>query len=155
METGLKSMRRSNNFINPQRFLRDETGNFLAMEWSYLFIVSVIIIMLLLPNVVTIGRGLFYSEQIASYGIQLVAENGQMTNAIASELEAQFANAGITNYALYGSPSSTIVPYGKPVEVQVVTTVHLLPLPKIIQYVPSALKITVDKVDASTVYVRN
>ena len=117
--------------------------------------VSIIIIMILLPNIITIGKGIFYTQQIAGYGIQLVAENGQMTTNIASELETQFANAGITDYQLYGSSSSTVVPYGQPVEVDVVTTVHLFPLPSILSFVPSKLKITVNKVDMSTVYVRN
>ena len=117
--------------------------------------VSIVVIMMLLPNIITIGKDLFYSQQIAGYGIQLVAENGQMTNALARELETQFANAGITDYALYGSNSSTIIPYGQPVEVDVVTTVHLFPLPSILSFVPSELKITVNKVDMSTVYVRS
>jgi len=117
--------------------------------------VSIIIIMILLPNIITIGKNLFYSHQIAGYGIQLVAKDGQMTSIIASELETQFANAGITDYQLYGSPDSTIVPYGQPVEVDVVTTVHLFPLPSILSFVPSKLKITVNKVDMSTVYARS
>jgi hypothetical protein len=149
-------MRPFSNFIrHGKRFLHDEKGNFLAIEWSFLFMVSIVVIMMLLPNIITIGKDLFYSQQIAGYGIQLVAENGQMTNALARELETQFANAGITDYALYGSNSSTIIPYGQPVEVDVVTTVHLFPLPSILSFVPSELKITVNKVDMSTVYVRS
>jgi len=149
-------MQRYNSFISRgKRFLRDEAGGFQSLEWSLLFMVTIVVVMILLPNIITIGKNVFYSQQIAGYGIQAVAKNGQMTDAIASELETQLANAGITDYQLYGSTSGAIVPYGQPVEIDIVTTAHLFPLPSTFSYVPSKLRIMVSKVDMSTVYVRN
>ena len=148
-------MQRFNSFISrSKRFLRDESG-FQSLEWSLLFMVTIVVVMILLPNIITIGKNVFYSQQVAGYGIQAVAKNGQMTDAIAGELEVQLANVGITDYQLYGSTSGAIVPYGQPVEINIVTTAHLFPLPSAFSYVPSKLRIIVSKVDMSTVYVRN
>ena len=146
-------MRHSNNFI--KRFIQNEEGQFIAVEWSFMFVVSMVIIFILLPNLVIFGRDIFYTNQIASYGVQLAAENGEMTNAIATEMETQLANVGITNYHLYGPGS--LVPFGQPVEVDVETTATLLPLPSFIanlKGMPSSIKITVDKLKVSEVYTR-
>lgn len=146
-------MRHSKGSI--KRFLNDETGSFQSIEWSYLLIVTIIILSLILPNIIIIGQNVFHTQQIASYGIQKVAEHGQMNSTIANDLKSKFANYGIGDYEIYGSPSSEFVPYGQQVEVNLVTTIHLMQMPDILSFIPSKLKVIVKKVDASTVYVRS
>lgn len=149
-------------FIRRRKLLKGEKGEFLAFEWSFLFMASIVIIAILLPDLFGIGRSVFYTHQAASFGIQKAVENGRMTTAIAQEMESYLQSVGVNEFEIYGSREDQVNNYGNTVDVYVSTLVR----PHILQIMPDmrmsntiaveggVVRITVHKVDVSTVYTR-
>lgn len=142
--------------------IKNEKGSFLALEWSVLLYVSILIIIILLPDLFSMGRGIFYTHQVASYGIQRAAENGRMTPAIANSMAEQLEQRSISEFRIYGSRGDVINNLGDSVDVHVTTYVE----PRILSIMPNmrlsstagledgVLRISVHKRDVSTVHVR-
>lgn len=144
-------------------FVKNENGHLLAYEWSVLFYVSIILVSILLPDLFGIGRSIFYTHQAASYGVQKAVENGRMTQEIADSMETYLKSRGVNDFEIYGSRESFINEHGDDVEVYVSTLVH----PRILKIMPDmrmsesiavedgVVRVTVHKLDVSSVYVRN
>ena len=144
-----------------RNWAKQEDG-FLVTEWTIFFIITMIILLVLLPDLFIIGRGIFYANQVATYGVQRAAANGAMTAEIADSMASQLYHRGIVNFEIFGSRADVINDIGDPVHVAVVVTLR----PRILMLMPDmrvsdhaaltagSLRLTAERVDVSSVFIR-
>ena len=77
-----------------KKFIKNDRG-FVVFEWTYLLIVFLILIVILLPDIVVMGRTMFHAHGASSYAIQRVAEQGHMNESIANEVFSYMEDRGI------------------------------------------------------------
>lgn len=119
-----------------------------------------LVILVLLFDIVNIGRAAMYTSQAASYGIKRASEQGQMTEQIAAEIKEYLNGRNINDFELYAT--GDLKGFKEKVEVKIVTRVK----PIILQILPDmrlsntvaleegVVNLTYDKIDASSVWIK-
>lgn len=146
-----------------RRLVKNESGHMLAFEWSYLLIVFLVLVSMLLPDLIMIGRTMFHTHSASAYAIQRVAEQGQMTDEITSDVVDYLADRKVPKFEVYGTGEMTGINEDDPtVKVQIISRIK----PKILAVLPSfrvnnnlsladgEVVISFEKIDTSSVYVR-
>jgi len=142
-------------------FVKEEEGSFIVFQWSYLFLIFLILILILLPDLSKMSTVRSGTQEAAAFAIKRVAEQGQMTDEIASEVENILRSKGITNYEIYGT--GDLKGFKEKVEVKIVSKMkpiilRILPnirLSNSIAIEDGVVHFTATKVDVSDVYIRN
>lgn len=166
---------RRNGYGDPliRRFLKEETG-FQVFEWSLLMVVLMLVILILLPDFINIGRYALYGSNAASYAIARVAEQGKMDQAIANDVIEELNNRGIVDcydatnkdivcFELYGTSEQK--GYNSP-DSKVETRINIKYRPRILAVLPNIrlgnaisvedgiITMGFHKVDMATPYIR-
>lgn len=165
-------MKSSNNSIHdPQEpkptvlsHLKNEKGHMLALEWSYLLVIFIILLSILLPDIVNIGRTMMDTHGASSYAIQRTAEQGHMNNEIANDVVEYLEDRDYQNFEVHGTGTLTGMRDDDPiVTVKVVNSYA----PRILSVIPDMrvsstiemedgiIKITSVRQDMSNVFVRS
>lgn len=135
----------------------------LAFEWTYLLFVFLILLSILLPDIIGIGRSLFHTHQAASHAIQRAAAQGQMTQEIANDTYVYLYERGIGEVGVYGTSELRGINSLNPnIHVRVETKFKPRILSILSGFVDSSLvddegnlMLTAKKLDASSVHIRN
>lgn len=161
------------NYPILRRLLREEEG-FQVFEWSSLMVVLLIIISILLPDFINIGRYALYGSNAASYAITRVAEQGKMDEALANDVIKELNDRGIVDcydatnkdivcFELYGTSEQK--GYNSP-DPKVETHINIKYRPRILAVLPNIrlseslamedgiVTMGFHKVDMATPYIR-
>ncbi len=154
--------------------LKNESGHYLIFEWSKLTLIFMILLFILLPDLIMIGRVAFYGHSASSYAVERAADQGQMNDALASDVisylnardipDCDSSGSGRSCYELYGSTEMKGMNSPDPdVEVKVV----MKHKPAILQVLPSlrlndslameegVINMSFTKMASATPYVRD
>lgn len=165
-------MKRSKGLLH--RYLRNQKG-FIAFEWTILTIVTLIIFVILLPDVIVTGKQIFHAHSASSYAIQRVAEQGRMTDELAQDVFDYMEARGIkectkaeskdrTCFMLYGTAEQKGINSDDPTVEVMVSVIHKPILLSIypnmrkdgisISKIEDGVHIQSRKVDTATPYIR-
>lgn len=128
-----------------KKYVKNESGHYLVFEWSKLVLVFFILLFILLPDLITIGRIAFHGHNASSYAVERAADQGQMNNELASQVSsylqardlgdcATVSDDARSCYELYGTAEMKGMNSPNPdVEVQVIVKHR----PMILQVLPN------------------
>ncbi|WP_035711161.1 hypothetical protein [Salibacterium aidingense] len=156
------------------RLMKSESGHFLVFEWSKLIIVFMVLLFILMPDLISIGKAAFTGHNASSYTVQRVADQGEMTEDLAADAMNYMEDRGMedcgssgndaqTCYELYGTGERKGINSEDPnVEVLVVIKHQ----PRILQVLPDlragnslavedgVIQMAFHKLDAANPYIR-
>lgn len=157
-----------------RKYVKNESGHYLIFEWSKLVLVFFLLLFILLPDLITIGRVAFHGHNASSYAVERAADQGQMNATLASEVTSYLQERDLGDcdmvsdsarscYELYGTADMRGMNSPNPdVEVQVIVKHR----PMILQVIPNlrlsdslaiedgVIQMSFTKLASATPYVR-